>query len=345
MDFLSFMLDTYDSYYNSELDNNIKNGNTVGKGRPRHDRIPYLEGVGKNRSIRIRRTAGHETLPRFVGRWFPRNDEPVSRELYCASMLLLLSPWRNLRDLKGPMETFSDSFGRFSTHNSNNSKIQRILDNIQYYHDCKDAARKKPDENNNCQFVDIDIEEEIRAELEALGIDDDTTRSAREYTEEDIKTVRNAREADRERLYGERAMLIAKEAGIFEEETNEASNQPLEDVATHADSTMLNNLHIWNDHLTSVTRQQAKEDGIVNLATIKQPRIVPNEERGTQTKSIITQPKIFSVSDQQKSSSRPLLATLNGEQKRAHDIIEGVLIKELSGSNGQLRHEILIHSH
>ena len=49
----------------------------------------------------IVRTEGHETMPQFVGSWFPRNDVKETYLLYYACMLALLSPWNKLQDIKG----------------------------------------------------------------------------------------------------------------------------------------------------------------------------------------------------------------------------------------------------
>src|SRR6266446_8177011 len=65
------------------------------RGRKRNMRIPYLPTHPKHKQTQhVVRTTGHNNLPNFIGRYFPQRDDPDSRSLYCASMLLLLKPWR-----------------------------------------------------------------------------------------------------------------------------------------------------------------------------------------------------------------------------------------------------------
>ncbi len=79
MNFLDFMLDTYED----------------------------------SKHCRIRRSQGHETLSRFIGKLFCRSDNDHDRDLFRGSMLMLLKPWRNLHQLKGPTETFETAFDNF----------------------------------------------------------------------------------------------------------------------------------------------------------------------------------------------------------------------------------------
>ncbi|KAG1866095.1 hypothetical protein F4604DRAFT_1585958 [Suillus subluteus] len=73
-------------------------------GRPRNARVQYLSTHPKyGVRQRIICSQGHNTLPNFIGRYFPRQDDPDIYDFYCASMLLLLKPWRDIAtDLKSP---------------------------------------------------------------------------------------------------------------------------------------------------------------------------------------------------------------------------------------------------
>ncbi|TFK80707.1 hypothetical protein K466DRAFT_503419, partial [Polyporus arcularius HHB13444] len=81
-------------------------------GRRPNERVRYGETHPKyGTKQRIVRTKGHNTLPNFIGRYFPRRDDPDIHSFYCASMLALLKPWRDLAaDLKAPSETWSEAF-------------------------------------------------------------------------------------------------------------------------------------------------------------------------------------------------------------------------------------------
>ena len=74
-----------------------------------------------------------------MGRWFPRNDRPSKRELYCASILVLLKPWVDLSELKMDVETFEQVFDSFVMGST--KKTKDIIENIQYYYECYDGAK------------------------------------------------------------------------------------------------------------------------------------------------------------------------------------------------------------
>ena len=119
MSFLEFMLDTYeDSKDNKEDEPEIGSvydpidgaSNSRGPGRPLSTRIPYQDEAGKGKRCRIIWSQGHETLPRFVGKWFCRSDNDHEKDLFRGSMLMLLKPWRTLDKLKDPSETLRVPF-------------------------------------------------------------------------------------------------------------------------------------------------------------------------------------------------------------------------------------------
>ena len=91
--------------------------------------------------MRIQQAKGHKTLPRIVGKWFSRNDNKFKKDLYRASMLMLLKLWRNLHELKDTAETFEDAYNHFITQADN--KIHRVITNIHYYHKCSDGAKEE----------------------------------------------------------------------------------------------------------------------------------------------------------------------------------------------------------
>ena len=113
-----------------------------GPGRPRNPRVRYLTSHPKSGSVhRVIRSPGHRNLPNFLGRWFPRNDNETIHDFYCACMLVLLKPWRDLTvDLKKPTESWTVAFEAFYT--SAAPKARRAMSGIQYFHECESAAQK-----------------------------------------------------------------------------------------------------------------------------------------------------------------------------------------------------------
>ncbi|EMD32190.1 hypothetical protein CERSUDRAFT_99591 [Gelatoporia subvermispora B] len=154
MNVYSFFMDTYEEDLRSKqktsvsasVDDEDLTDMARKPGRRRNERIPYLPHHPCSQTKqRVRRTTGHNNLPNFVGYPFLRNDDPGVYSLYCASMLVLLKPWRNLEtDLKAPDESWSDAFDRFLAGSP--KRIRDIPPGIQYFHECRTAAEKSPEE-------------------------------------------------------------------------------------------------------------------------------------------------------------------------------------------------------
>ncbi|KAF7313616.1 ATP-dependent DNA helicase [Mycena chlorophos] len=181
-----------------------------GGGRPLSQRVPYQNGRRPTR-CRVVRGWKQEVNLHFIGRWFAR-DEEGSREYYCAQMLLLLCPWRDLRELPRGHHSFHGAFLEFLETATADQK--QIIENIKYFYECSDRATQRRAEENG---------EEGRPE----GMAQDGPRSVdpitpvtitniREPTESDIEHARQERDAARERIYGQAAIDIALEKGIFQ---------------------------------------------------------------------------------------------------------------------------------
>ena len=65
--------------------------------------------------------------PRWVGRWRPCGND--DNELFCASLLALLSSWTTLNELD-VAESFSDSLDLFLA--STDQQVLEVVDNIRY---------------------------------------------------------------------------------------------------------------------------------------------------------------------------------------------------------------------
>ncbi|KAF8806021.1 hypothetical protein BYT27DRAFT_7103136, partial [Phlegmacium glaucopus] len=144
--------------------------------------------------------------------WMPRNDRPKDRELYCASTLCLLKPWTDLGDLKTEEETFEESFECFVA--GTKKKTLDILENIQYYYECYDGAKKKSkhqDDENIGRTMDIDQEafQEMMDTGAAMSTEDV------DVTEEDIEMAYDCRGTMRERIYAQMTMTTAIDCGVF----------------------------------------------------------------------------------------------------------------------------------
>ena len=136
MSYLDFMLDTYDA---KSDEHDAVAASSIGPDehaessrqvcRTRNRRVAYRQGFTRLGRCRVFCTTGHETLPHFLGGWFPRSDREKERELYCASMLALLRPWTDLSQLKTDAESFEHVFNTFI--DAVPKRTKDIVENIQ----------------------------------------------------------------------------------------------------------------------------------------------------------------------------------------------------------------------
>lgn len=184
-------------------------------------------------------------MPHIPGPWFPHADNPHSRSLYCASMLALSKPWRNIVDLKRVDETFSVAFDSFVAAAPDATK--RILSNIQYFHDCSEKARQREEEGSfvpSATFADSNIVDDVG---DADGVvDDDDEDDVSHITEDDILRMSDGVFSTREMVYAQVAMNVAEEYGVFVDEPyHNASRKP----ARNARNVDFSNYERWQDHI------------------------------------------------------------------------------------------------
>jgi hypothetical protein len=100
----------------------------------------HRKKYAKRRAIRAK---GHNCLVDIVGPYFPRRDDPDTRDFYCAAMLSLLKPWRDVTQLKDATQTWEDAFASFMTQAS--AWHHDVVANIQYRYDSRSAATSRND--------------------------------------------------------------------------------------------------------------------------------------------------------------------------------------------------------
>lgn len=183
-------------------------------GRPRHDRIRYLSHHPKaTQKQRVLRSRGHRNLPNFIGRYFPRRDDPKIYSFYCACMLVLLKPWRDLRtDLKTPTQTWSEAFDAF-LHRAP-SRTQFILSGIQYFHECESAAKASRQQEDTLVEEDPHHHYDRTADVgDELGEDFREVDSG--YSEEGLADLIASQTPTEELHHALLAVEIAKRSKIF----------------------------------------------------------------------------------------------------------------------------------
>jgi len=111
-------------------------------------RCPYdaLHSFHETRH-RILRSPGHNVIANFIGPWVAKRSDEENQDFFSASMLLLLKPWKDIKTLKLPTQTWCDAYNEF-LHTSSSSMTD-IIGNLQYFYDCRDAATKDSEEMNS----------------------------------------------------------------------------------------------------------------------------------------------------------------------------------------------------
>ncbi|EMD31208.1 hypothetical protein CERSUDRAFT_78293 [Gelatoporia subvermispora B] len=218
MNVYSFFMDTYEEDLRSKqkesvsVDDEALTDMSRKPGRRRNERVPYLsQHPCSQTKQRVMRTKGHNNLPNFVGSQFLRNDDPGTYSLYCASMLVLLKPWRNLEtDLKAVDESWSTAFETFLAGAP--KRIRDIPPGIQYFHECRVAAEQSPEEQPSTGVRQpytahtmeepVDLGEDLPPELEL-------------HTEEGLAQLLASQGSFREEMHGRLAVEHAKRARIY----------------------------------------------------------------------------------------------------------------------------------
>jgi len=254
MGLLQFCLDTYETQ--------PKIFSQSGRGRQPKNRIPYLEGTGHGSKCRVIKDPGHETMPNFVGDWFPRNDVRELQDFYHASMLALLSPWRDIANLKQPDQTFAQAFQQFLDHADPHTRD--VVNNIQYYHECSDSAHTKRQAQaaDSAQQPIYNDEDSEPSESDGRNANNETLDQV-EYTQRDVDNNVAGQFSAQDRLFAEVALNIAIDQGIFKE--NVASSQ-WKDFALSATQEQLVDFQILERLVGAVTKHRLVPDNREDLA-------------------------------------------------------------------------------
>ena len=224
-------------------------------GCKRNECVLYLANHPKyTQKLRILRSRGHNQLPNFIGRYFPRADDPDSREFYCACMLLLLKPWRDVRfNLKAPSQSWTTAFDMFVSRAP--QKVKDIISGIQYFYESRTTAEEERERDEDV-FVSQPqctghIEDDTEFELgEDVHVDDDA------FTEEGLAALIASQLPLREEIHGRFAVERAKYAKIFASDSISWDLNQLSAPIVSATGDDINNLLQWKTHLEADVNTQ-----------------------------------------------------------------------------------------
>ncbi|KIK13897.1 hypothetical protein PISMIDRAFT_17662 [Pisolithus microcarpus 441] len=236
-----------------------------GRGRPRHDRVDYqqLHPHFKEKQ-RMRRRENHHNLPNFIGRYFPTRDDLDQYTFYCASMLMLLKPWRNVaQDLKSPTQTWETAFQSFVSQAPQH--IQHVLSGIQYFHQCERSAQEHQvsDSTKRTTATMDDCEEDVEQNTEASN---NHRGNGGHITEEDLADVVASQTPIAEEIHARLALEAAKFAGIFSLQPLDCCigvQPPQQKDVRCTQQTDLENLKRWKEQMSrDVEEQNTIADGV-----------------------------------------------------------------------------------
>ena len=212
------------------------------RGRPRHERVPYLPAHPKSKcKQRIVRSKHHNNLPSFIGRYFPRRDDPDVYPFSCASMLMLLKPWRNVKtDLKSPSQSWESAFETFMSAASR--RIRNIITGIQYFHDCQSSAQRHSNSSSNL-YYSAEVDTEPGPDDLDLAEDSTTQEDIQApLSEEGLAQLIASQTPWREEWHGRLAVETAKITKVFPNMDDSAWTQSCEHVIPTNGNTSDSNL-------------------------------------------------------------------------------------------------------
>jgi len=216
-------------------------------GRHRNERFPYQEGHWKtSKKTRVKRADGHRNLPNIIGQWFPRRDDENSYGYYCACMLLLLKPWRDVKtDLKLNNQSWDEAFHQFVANHTKREKIEFVLSGIQFFHECNSTAR---DDRNSHDTDDVD-DHDLDCER------DDESNEELQNTQDSIDQIRDAQLGWPERQYAQGAVDVARLCGIFRNENNDWNVD--QQSFCKGTSSNLDSLKRWKEEMQKKVEQKS----------------------------------------------------------------------------------------
>lgn len=290
--------------------------------------------------VRVVRNSAHNTLPNFIGTQFPRNDDPETYNLYCASMLLLFKPWREVStDLKDTTETWSGAFQRFMAETS--KAIRDHIDSIQHYHSCKSAADAElkasassalsaPFDADECDADAIDEGEDLHGQGPQDLVVSVTENTIQDALKDSLRSG--------DRGHGLEAVRIGEDVELFKEIASVWRPSATAGTADH-----LSMLQSWQRHMLHLSRPGEATYEAEPYRDAGDVGMLPNGSMDTSA-GVITVP-------QSAHSSAPLTALsiggLKDDQRRAYDIVKWHLQKTITHQNsgGDRPSQLLMHLH
>lgn len=319
---LDYLLDSYEAAANRRPARQ-SSGTARGRGRPPNDAFRYLEGHPKyEKMCRRLRTVGHNTLPTIQGKHFlPRCEDDA---LYCASMLMLLKPWRNPNELKAEFATWKETFQLFTSNAD--KRVLDIIQNIEYYYQTSDAATR---EREAQRWDGAEAHGGADDESEVEDVDAPGLSSGDFDSDAEDEIVRGWEENNAEFVHGITAIRAGNLAGVFQDDNCETMSTVEARVGSGDD---YRNVLEWQTRLNETTAGSEGESGFgvnsMDEGAIEHVQHLVAEALGSVNYLGAGGEE---VSEDVMSSVDP--SDLFEEQRRAYDIVHAQVHRCLRGTD------------
>lgn len=288
----------------------------IRRGRPFSERHEYVGGYRTNH-VRIVRTIAHETMPQFIGKWFPRNDHEELRLQYILTMLSVLKPWWKMEELMQGHSTANVAWTSFCE--SSKGRYDSFLENIQYFYRCSNqssaccAKEYETYEASSTQDRDEADEEEAAMELNvALANSEDLYDEAQLYAAQEQESLG-------EEQYGQMALECAYNAGIFARSYSQTGPINLSSRATALDEAVFGN---WMSYL-----KEHAEEVLLQTTVCADEALLDGPGETSQLDATITE-----VPTECRTQVARTTNILNQEQQLAYDIVSNHMHATTNGS-------------
>jgi hypothetical protein len=308
MNFIDFFVATYEEV----LTRRVPGDSESTRGRPRNQRIPYLDEHPKAGTVvRVLRSNGHRNLPNIIGPWFERNDNPDTYNLYCASVLACLQPWRTLRELKGSYSSWPAALETFQKTAGYRQKS--IQANMQYYYQCRDAADRARDN-----------EQDVPGSVKA-GLDDTDMQELINGIELPDALLTPGKRAQLD--HADRAVDAGFRLGIFSRD-DETHAKILRNSISVAGSDRYEQILTWSNELHD--RDDPHSDGL-HPVDIKQGDVIALDTTAGQGSPEATVE--YTNELRPVETAEPDVSMLSDEQLRAYNIFRDHFLKQKNNEN------------
>ena len=282
------------------------------------NKVPYLTTHPQEKTrVRVIRHKDHNSIVKLQGRRLPRSDRQEDRALYCASMMMLFTPWRQVGDIQRGSDDWEDAYRMF--HNDASQDIRDMISNIQQRYRAEDAATREYEDSQESGQGRM---EQDRLDSEEPESDGEPHSITVEITAEMIRRVREQQVNPAEMKHALSAVAIGHEHGVFSA-TRGTGNEPGAHTASDAD---IGNLQMWREAIDSQLQASGQDINMMNTEPTQRGDVytINTEDIPSEVTPIVEMAE-EAIQPMQPDELLP-------DQRRAYDLVTNHLNRLLEGS-------------